>query len=99
MRLIDKNSEWESVVLPGFDKISLGQELQDIDLEALEKTIAKFPTYTDRLILVDAPLEVESAPQVPAPAPEPIVTELVAVAVEPVAIAEKDKPQPPQKPK
>jgi hypothetical protein len=70
--LIDRLGEWESVTLPGFERITLGQVLQDIDVAELEATIAKFPTYDQRLVVVEA-VEAIAPPPAPAPEPEPII--------------------------
>jgi len=95
MKLIDVQQEWESVTLPGFDKIMLGQELQDIDLEVLQATWEKFPIYCGRLVLDDS---IEAPQQsVAVAAPEPVAVpmpEPTPLTAEPV---EDDKPQPPKK--
>lgn len=82
-KLVDRLGEWGdgcSISLPNFPAVTIDQALQDIDLDAFEAEIKKFPTYADRLVLVDAD-EILPEPVIQQPEPEPII--LTAAPAEP----------------
>lgn len=85
-KLIDSLSEFTSVSLPGYPRLVIGEELTDIDLEALKAAVSN--AWGDRIQVVEEQ-DLPTLPSVPATVVvEPPAPVLEAVA-EPAAATEE----------